>query len=208
MPTRERRRTVVCGVDFSATGELALDHTLELAAGDASVEPHFVHVASAYGPVLRLELGDEVRTMTMDDANELLRTHVARRVHELRQCREVAFERAVTHIRVGPPAQEIAQLALDLDADLVVVGTHGRRGVRRLLLGSVAEAVLRMTHCPVYVVRPKHESLHLLGERTPLLPPCARCLQVRRETLGERLWCEEHAARRPSAEVLAAPRQA
>jgi nucleotide-binding universal stress UspA family protein len=55
----------------------------------------------------------------------------------------------------GAPAKEVVRIAGKVDADLVVVGTHGRRGVRRLVLGSVAEEVLRTASCPVLVVRAK-----------------------------------------------------
>ena len=204
MHAAEERRRVVCGIDFSAIGELALDHTLEIAADDAGVEPHFVHVAEAYGAVVRVHVGDDVRTLRMDQASELVRANVAARIAALRERRSLAFERAVTHVRVGSPADEIAQLALDIDADLVVVGTHGRRGFRRLLLGSVAESVLRSAPCPVYAVRPKLAPEHELSGRLPLLPPCRRCIEMRRETLGDRLWCDEHAAGHPSASVTAA----
>jgi nucleotide-binding universal stress UspA family protein len=167
------RRVVVAGIDFSPIGELALDHVLELAAEDPSVEPHFVHVAQAYGPMLRLELEgpDGTRAISMEQASELLRAHVEEHVQKLKSRRPVRFGRAVTHIAVGNAAQEIAQLALDLDADLVVVGTHGRRGLRRMLLGSVAEAVIRMAHCPVYVVRPKIGAQPAVEPFVPPLEP-------------------------------------
>jgi nucleotide-binding universal stress UspA family protein len=53
----------------------------------------------------------------------------------------------------GAPAAEIVQAARQLGADLVVMGIHGRSGLGRLLLGSVAEEVLRRAHCPVLTVR-------------------------------------------------------
>lgn len=58
----------------------------------------------------------------------------------------------------GRPASEIAALARRCDADLVVMGTHGRRGVSHAILGSVAEKVLRTAHCPVLTVRMREES--------------------------------------------------
>jgi hypothetical protein len=97
-------------------------------------------------------------------------------------------KRIVSHLRLNAAAEEIAQLASDLEADLVVVGTHGRRGVRRLLIGSVAERVVRLAHCPVLVVRPKGH-----GERAPeIQPPCPRCLEARRQSGGQELWCAQH----------------
>lgn len=56
------------------------------------------------------------------------------------------------HLRVGEPAHAIADSALALDAKLIVMGTHGRTGLAHLLLGSVAERVLRRAPCPVLVV--------------------------------------------------------
>ena len=58
-------------------------------------------------------------------------------------------------VRIGSPAQEIVAAAKDLHADLVCIGTHGRGGLSRVLLGSVAELVVRQAPCPVLTVRPK-----------------------------------------------------
>jgi universal stress protein A len=58
-----------------------------------------------------------------------------------------------TLVRTGSPYQEIVNLATDERADLVAMGTHGRSGVSRLLLGSVADRVVRLAPCPVLTVR-------------------------------------------------------
>jgi universal stress protein A len=60
---------------------------------------------------------------------------------------------APTILRIGDPANVILELANELHAELVVMGTHGRRGVSRLLLGSVAESVARSSPCPVLLLR-------------------------------------------------------
>jgi len=62
-------------------------------------------------------------------------------------------------VRVAPdPALEVVEYAKELHADLIVIGTHGRTGVSRFLMGSVAENVIRTAPCPVLVVRPsEHE---------------------------------------------------
>jgi nucleotide-binding universal stress UspA family protein len=57
------------------------------------------------------------------------------------------------HLREGDPATEILALAQEIGCDLIVIGTHGRTGVGRLLMGSVAEAVLRRAPCPVLTVK-------------------------------------------------------
>ncbi|MFN8515911.1 MAG: universal stress protein [Thermomicrobiales bacterium] len=58
-----------------------------------------------------------------------------------------------TLLREGAPASDIVAAAQEWQADLIVVGTHGRGGLGRLVLGSVAESVLRDAPCPVLVVR-------------------------------------------------------
>jgi len=56
-------------------------------------------------------------------------------------------------LEIGYPAEEILRVAKELGADLIVLGTHGRRGVGRLLMGSVAEQVLRNAECPVLTMK-------------------------------------------------------
>jgi nucleotide-binding universal stress UspA family protein len=58
------------------------------------------------------------------------------------------------HLCEGPPANEILRVAQDFDCDLIVMGTHGRSGLGRLMLGSVAEEVLRKAPCTVLLVKP------------------------------------------------------
>lgn len=57
-------------------------------------------------------------------------------------------------LRHASPGEAIAEHAAKIGADLVIVGSHGRTGLRRILLGSVAERVVRLAKCPVLVVRP------------------------------------------------------
>lgn len=61
-------------------------------------------------------------------------------------------------IRFGEPAQEIADLTEEDDVDAVVMATHGRSGLSRAIMGSVAERVLRMVHVPVVMIRGREEA--------------------------------------------------
>ncbi|QDT00245.1 universal stress protein [Adhaeretor mobilis] len=56
-------------------------------------------------------------------------------------------------VSFGDPGYEIASLAEEIGADVIVMPSHGRTGIKRILLGSVAERVLRLAHCPVLVLR-------------------------------------------------------
>jgi nucleotide-binding universal stress UspA family protein len=60
---------------------------------------------------------------------------------------------AEAHVRLGRPPQEIVNLADKIAAGLIVVGSRGLGGIRRALMGSVSESVIRHAHCPVMVVR-------------------------------------------------------
>jgi nucleotide-binding universal stress UspA family protein len=73
---------------------------------------------------------------------------------QLEQIRPVNENILVHHVLLeGDPATEIVQYARDTHADLIVMGTHGRTGVERLLMGSVAERVMREAACSVLVVK-------------------------------------------------------
>jgi nucleotide-binding universal stress UspA family protein len=64
---------------------------------------------------------------------------------------------AGSHLRMGEVAMEIVALAEALHAGLIVMGSRGLGGVRRALMGSVSDSVVRHAHCPVLVVRPEKE---------------------------------------------------
>jgi nucleotide-binding universal stress UspA family protein len=100
--------------------------------------------------------------------------------------------RIEVHTRIDLPADGILRLAEEVDADLIVVGTHGRRGFRRFLLGSVAEMVIREAPCPVLVARVGAEDSDREVE-----PPCPDCIDVRFASGGKRKWCERHGEQHP-----------
>ncbi|MFN0055892.1 MAG: universal stress protein [Planctomycetales bacterium] len=84
--------------------------------------------------------------------------------HARVQCEQVLAAAGLSQARVlmvhGNPAGEIARVARDEDADLVIVGTHGRGALAHILLGSVAEKIVRTAPCPVLTVRSgEHEFL-------------------------------------------------
>src|ERR687894_2467762 len=76
---------------------------------------------------------------------------------EVQQVRAVGGTVAQAHLRTGTPAAEIVELAEDLEVGLVVVGNRGWGGIRRALMGSVSDSVVRHAHCPVLVVRKEEE---------------------------------------------------
>ncbi len=134
--------TVVVATDGSESVKRAVDVAFDLAERfDAEVHALSVIDASEVDASPE-QLRDELRTALETTADAALATV------EERADREV-----VTAIREGRPAAEICEYARDIDADLIVTGTRGRHGENRLLLGSVAERIVRTSPVPVLSVR-------------------------------------------------------
>ena len=72
---------------------------------------------------------------------------------EVERVRSAGGTLAQSHLMMGEVEREIVHLAEDLGAGLIVMGSRGRRGMRRALMGSVSDSVVRHAHCPVMVVR-------------------------------------------------------
>jgi nucleotide-binding universal stress UspA family protein len=179
----------VVGIDFSDMSNKALDAALEVTNLRAG-EVHVVYVEPEM-PLDPMFAGAFQTAVTAESLLESTRQRAAERLDVVqKEHGKLAVTRVVVHVRKGSAGEEIAQLAADLDADLVVVGSHGRRGVSRLVLGSVAERVSRLARCPVWIIRPK---AHQGGERVPEIEPaCPDCVKRRAETNGAELWCKRH----------------
>ena len=199
--TNSKPYIIVVGVDYSKTGDLALERAFELATEKQNAEVHIINVLQSFGVLTPLELGAGVagpEPGLLAEASEQLRKYADKKLSEFKASAAAAgkaklFDRAVSHLRIDAPAHELAQLASDLEADLLVVGTHGRRGATRLLLGSIAEAVVRLAPCPVLVVRPKTAAVEDAGPR--IEPPCPRCVDARCASGGKEMWCAQHSER-------------
>jgi nucleotide-binding universal stress UspA family protein len=186
---------IVVGVDFSQASELAVRKAFELAADQPRSEVHLLNVVQTYGAQVAYEAPNDtsaLTVLTVAEASARFKAYADQAVSRfVAENPGKSFGRAFTHVRYDSIADEISQLAADLEADLVVVGTHGRRGMSRLLLGSSAEATVRLAPCPVLVVRPK-----AVPEAPPRIePPCPRCLETRRTSAGSEQWCEQHRER-------------
>jgi nucleotide-binding universal stress UspA family protein len=133
---------IVCAVDFSETSRRALQHAAELARRfHADLE--IVHVWK--GP--RGGAGEE--KLTAAEKSEL-----GRDLEEWeREAEQIAGREVGTVLTIGSPATEVARIASDGKADLIVAGSRGRTGFERAVLGSVAEEILRRSPCAVLVVK-------------------------------------------------------
>jgi len=147
-------KRILVPIDFSECSKKALRYALALARQHSAaldlvyVVPTPPYGAGEYGPV---DYGNLQQELEQNAAKELGRT-----ISE-----EVADSvRAGPIIRVGSAGREIVDVARTIPADLIVISTHGRSGLKHVLLGSVAEQVVRHAPCPVLVVREcEHEFL-------------------------------------------------
>ena len=140
---------ILVPIDFSPFSEQALDYAVALAARlDATV--HVLNVIPV--PVFGVpELGVAMTSTVID---QLVRDNQAG-VDRLVAARRDKAKLADGLLRTGDPRDVIVQTAEELGADLIVMGTHGRRGLSRALLGSVAEGVVRTSPVPVLTLRGK-----------------------------------------------------
>jgi nucleotide-binding universal stress UspA family protein len=145
-------RRILCPIDFSDYSRRALDHAVAIARwyGSTITVMHAFSAApvAAYAPGAP---GFESIVLTRADRDQLLAE--MKRFIETESAPKVPVEAV---IREGSAVREILNQAADLKADLLVMGTHGRSGFERLLLGSVTEKILRKATCPVLTVPHRH----------------------------------------------------
>jgi nucleotide-binding universal stress UspA family protein len=143
---------ILVPTDGSDVAEAAVEQAVDLAE-KYGAEIHALYVADtdaiAYG--LGTEQVDRIRQGNFGEMQELREEAEAATAHVADLAAEHNLE-VVEHHAGGRPHAMIADYAEDHDIDLIVMGSHGRAGVRRALLGSVTERTLRSTHTPVLVV--------------------------------------------------------
>jgi nucleotide-binding universal stress UspA family protein len=137
-PTR-----VLLATDGSQDAALATQSAIELCEKTGS-ELHVVHVGE-FLPTLYAYTEEEPAELR-DNAQRLLDEEVER-------IRAAGGQLAQAHLRLGRAAEQIVTLSEELGAGVIVVGGRGLGALRRALLGSVSESVVRHAHCPVFVVR-------------------------------------------------------
>jgi universal stress protein A len=182
-----RPYVVLVATDLSDISRPAVVRALEIANQRPTSVVHAVYVVPGRDSAESGASPDGA----LHEAGEKLRAFVEPELKSFPTQGKLNVERLVAHVRAGKPAHEIVQLAMDLEADEIVVGTHGRQGIARALLGSVAEVVLRTAPCSVLAVRPKGQAT--ASQPVPAFtPPCPRCVEARETSGGARLWCDQH----------------
>jgi nucleotide-binding universal stress UspA family protein len=142
---------ILVPTDFSEPSDEALNYAKGLAEGfGASI--HLLHVLE---DLAAHAWTTEVYVAALPGVHEEMERQARERLEQQLTPEERAKYRAEVVLRMGSPFVEIVRYAREQKADLVVIGTHGRGAIAHMLLGSVAERVVRKAPCPVLTVRRK-----------------------------------------------------
>jgi len=142
------QKTIVFPTDFSHASDAALPHA-EALAKQSAARLLIVHVEE---PPLAYGGGELYYGLPEPSSDRILKM-----LEDVKPADpKVPFAHRLT---MGDPAGEIVRIAADEGAEMIVLGTHGRTGMTRLLMGSVAEAIVRRAPCPVLVYRETAETL-------------------------------------------------
>ena len=148
---------ILLATDGSENANLASSTAADLAKSTNS-ELHVVYVGHMpsifYESPGAIVLDPDLQSRMEEEAEKAAKTNLEKQAQKIRQ---VGIEVAGIHTRVGFPAAEIVGLAGRLGAGLIVMGSRGLGPLRRALMGSVSDSVVRHAHCPVLVVRPEKE---------------------------------------------------
>jgi nucleotide-binding universal stress UspA family protein len=147
-------RSILLPTDFSECGNYALSYAAALARKfEASII--FVHVIEPMVPTVGYSGMSE--PLAIADISDQLEDSAESELPKIAQCEACAgleVEELIVH---GEAAAEIVRVARERHVDLIIVSSHGRTGLGRILFGSTAEAVVRHASCPVLVVKPSQD---------------------------------------------------
>lgn len=143
----EKTRKILVPVDFAASSNKAFLYAKELVKWWEG-ELHIIHV-------LDTEFLSGAVHITIEPLKESVTKWKKRAEEKLKNIYHVGGENleGEIHIREGKPHEEILKLADELDVEMIVIGSHGRKGLERAIFGSVAERVTRMAKVPVLIVK-------------------------------------------------------
>jgi nucleotide-binding universal stress UspA family protein len=150
-------KEILCPFDFSENAQEALKYAIHLMLKDDDAKLYLAHVVDSrvfdYGnPVYGQD-----PSVTMVELDQSTKEHLEKKL--LSEIPDEIQSRVETIILYGVPFLEIIMTAKEKNIDLIVIGTHGRTGIAHMLIGSVAEKVVRKAPCPVLSVKSKMKNI-------------------------------------------------
>jgi len=142
-------KNILYATDFSATSESALPYATAISRRFGST----LHIAHVLSDANLLLMTGGVDYVSMGTIYEDAHTQAQEKLQEItNRLGKIPY---CTYVLHGQPSKNLSRIVVENEIDLLVVGTHGRTGLGKLLLGSVAEDILRHVPCPVLTVGPK-----------------------------------------------------
>jgi nucleotide-binding universal stress UspA family protein len=147
-------RSILLPTDFSECANYALSYATSLARS-AGASLLCVHVIEPVVPTVGYTgMAEPLPIADISDQLEGSAERELPKIAEADECAGLNVEEVIAH---GDAASEIVRVARERGVDLIVIASHGRTGLGRMLFGSTAESVVRHAPCPVLVVKPPHE---------------------------------------------------
>ena len=145
-------RSILLPTDFSRCADSALPYAADLAR-QMKARLVCLHVVETVAPpVGYAPVAEALPTVDIGGQLEESATRELPKLGARQECAGLEVEEVVAR---GDAAGEIVRVARERDIDLIVISSHGRTGLGRMIFGSTAESVVRHAHCPVLVVKPK-----------------------------------------------------
>ena len=145
-------RSILLPTDFSRCAESALPYAADLARQMRARLVCLHVVETMLPPVGYAAVAEPMPAMDIGGQLEESATRELPKLGAREECAGLDVEEVVAH---GDAAGEIVRVARERDIELIVISSHGRTGLGRMIFGSTAESVVRHSHCPVLVVKPK-----------------------------------------------------
>ena len=137
-----KRKSVLIPIDFSDLSYQALGPAKELVDDVSALK--LIHVLAPLHPADPAAMWD---TLSDEDRKNKVKTFARDKLDAL------GYENLHIEVMIGDTTSKIIDYAQEIDADLIVMPSHGRKGVSRFLIGSVAEQIVRLAHCPVLILK-------------------------------------------------------
>jgi nucleotide-binding universal stress UspA family protein len=153
-------RNILVPLDVNEKVDSALNYAVDLAEKiKANISVVYAFRLDTYAP-LGIEIPPNIVNQLIEDLLKFSSTELAKRVEEAKLRIKInnketdKLEIKIEVIQGISPSMRIVEYATSKNADLIIINTHGRKGIRRLILGSVAEKVIQESHCPVLALKP------------------------------------------------------
>ncbi len=140
-------KRIVVPLDFLEHTDRLVEYAVYMAKKFSAI-PYFFHVVNFYPGTAMLD------TPYVQVCTEKLLSDAEAKMSQLLADNSVRCPGSIGEVATGDPVDKIIEFAKEKHSDLIIINTHGAKGLERIMLGSVAERVLKGAHCPVLVMNP------------------------------------------------------